>query len=211
MTETSEPRPVAAPSPKATANGPSRNTRVVVLCSSIVAAMLGLSYAAVPLYEIFCRVTGYGGTTQRADAAPDRVVDRTIQIRFDANRSRELGWRFAPVDRVMTVRIGEHALGFYEAENTGDRPSTGTATFNVTPEIAGSYFAKIDCFCFEEQTLAPGQKVDMPVSFFVDPAILDDPDARDLTHINLSYTFFPVDTEATGEAEVTPTQGAAGG
>lgn len=179
---------VAAPQPHS-----SSNTTIVVSCVALVAGMLGLSYAAVPLYEMFCRVTGYGGTTQRAEAAPDQVLDRTIQIRFDANQGRELNWTFKPVANTMMVRIGENALGFYAAENTGNVATTGTATFNVTPEIAGSYFSKIDCFCFEEQTLKPGQRVEMPVSFFVDPEIMNDPDARDLTQITLSYTFFPVD------------------
>lgn len=153
--------------------------------------MAGASYAAVPLYKLFCQATGYGGTTQRAAAPSAAPLGNTITVRFDANTSR-LPWSFAPVERTLDVRIGETTLAFYRALNTSDRPVTGTATFNVTPEIAGSYFYKIECFCFTEQTLDPGQSVDMPVSFYVDRRILDDPDAKHLSQITLSYTFYPV-------------------
>ncbi|MEJ2228592.1 MAG: cytochrome c oxidase assembly protein [Alphaproteobacteria bacterium] len=153
-------------------------------------AMLGLSFAAVPFYRMFCQVTGYNGTTQRAAAAPTRVLDRTVTVRFDANISPALDWDFQPEQREIRLKIGENKLAFFRAINRSDKPLTGTATFNVTPEAVGGYFNKIQCFCFTRQTLAPGETAEMPVSFFIDPAIMDDPDARDFTEITLSYTFF---------------------
>jgi cytochrome c oxidase assembly protein subunit 11 len=155
--------------------------------------MTALSFAAVPLYDLFCRVTGYGGTPTRAEAAPDqsKVSQRIVTIRFDSNVDPALGWSFLPVTRTMKVRIGENRLAFFRATNEDTRPVTGHAAFNVAPEKAAIYFAKIQCFCFVEQTLKPGQTVDMPVSFFVDPAILDDKDMRDVDEITLSYTFYP--------------------
>ncbi len=158
----------------------------------IVAGMTGLAFAAVPLYDLFCRVTGYGGTTQVAEADSTEVLDRKITIRFDANISPKLDWGFKPVQTSMKVNIGESALAVYEAHNPTDQPLAGTATYNVTPEIAGYYFRKVQCFCFTEQTLEPGRRMDMPVSFFVDPAIMDDPEARGIEEITLSYTFFPM-------------------
>jgi cytochrome c oxidase assembly protein subunit 11 len=152
--------------------------------------MLGMAYAAVPLYTLFCRVTGYAGTPQRAEQASGTVLDRVVTIRFDANVAPGLGWNFLPAQRKVDGKIGENTLAFYRAENTSDKPITGTATFNVTPEIAGSYFNKIECFCFTEQRLEPGESIDMPVSFFVDPAILEDESAGQLTQITLSYTFY---------------------
>jgi cytochrome c oxidase assembly protein subunit 11 len=171
----------------------SRNDTVLLSCVAGVVAMVGLSYAAVPLYYAFCRATGYGGTPSRADAAPaaSQVLGRRITIRFDSNVDPALGWSFQPDTRSMTVKIGENRLAFFRARNEESVPVVGHATFNVTPERAAIYFAKIQCFCFTEQKLEPGQTVEMPVSFFVDPAILDDPDARDVTEITLSYTFYP--------------------
>jgi len=169
------------------------NTRVVVALCMLTGGMLGLSYAAVPLYEMFCRVTGYGGTTQRAESPPAQGgTGRMMQIRFDANTSGDLDWKFKPVSNTMDVEVGVERIGFYRAENTSQEPLVGTATFNVTPEIAGSYFNKIECFCFTEQRLEPGESMEMPVSFFIDPDMLKDPDARDLQSVTLSYTFFPV-------------------
>ena len=173
----------------------SRNVLVAGLCAVFVAGMVGMAYAAVPLYRLFCQVTGYGGTTQVATEQPASVIDREITVRFDANVSREMGWSFKPAQRKMVLKVGESALAFYRAENRSAVASVGTATFNVTPLAAGAYFSKIDCFCFTEQTLAPGQTVDMPVSFFVDPSIEEDPDLESVTTITLSYTFFPFDTE----------------
>ena len=160
-------------------------------CVVFVAFMVGMSFAAVPLYRIFCQVTGFDGTTQRADAAPDRALDREIKVRFDGNVANGLGWGFRPLERRVTLRVGEVAEVAFLAENRGTSASTGTATFNVTPNTAGAYFNKIACFCFTEQTLAAGQSLDMPVQFFVDPAIADDPELDHLDTVTLSYTFFP--------------------
>jgi cytochrome c oxidase assembly protein subunit 11 len=164
-----------------------------MLAASVVVGMVGLTYASVPLYRLFCQVTGFGGTTQRSEAAPGVALDQTVRVRFDANTSSGLDWSFHPVEEAMTVKLGEQMLGFYRATNRSDRPLSGTAVFNVTPVQAGAYFNKIQCFCFTEQLLEPGQTIDMPVSFFVDPAMLDDADAAGISEITLSYTFYPVD------------------
>ena len=176
-----------------------RNRRMLAGLFALVVGMVGLSYAAVPLYDLFCRVTGYGGTPQVADAAPDRVLDREIRIRFMAETDRELPWEFKPEQREVTMRVGESGLAFYLAENRSDRPVTGMAAYNVLPPKAGIYFNKIQCFCFDEQTLAPGQAVSMPVYFFVDPAIDDDPNLDEVRTITLSYTFFRSGTDDPGE------------
>jgi cytochrome c oxidase assembly protein subunit 11 len=166
------------------------NIRTLVVLGVFVAGMGGLAYASVPLYEIFCRVTGYGGTTQVAAIESDQVIDRVMKIRFDSNVNPALGWAFDPVLKSMELRVGENALAFYQAENQSDETIVGTATFNVTPDKAGLFFNKVDCFCFTEQVLKPGQKVDMPVTFFIDPSIVEDPNLDDVTTITLSYTFF---------------------
>ncbi len=168
----------------------SRNRRMLVGLFGLVFGMVGLSFAAVPLYDLFCRVTGYGGTTQVAEETPDRVLDREIRIRFMADTNRDLPWDFAPEEREVTMQVGEAGLAFYTAENLSDVPVTGMAAYNVLPPKAGIYFNKIQCFCFDEQTLAPGQSVSMPVYFFVDPAIDDDPNLDEVRTITLSYTFF---------------------
>ncbi|MCL4767967.1 MAG: cytochrome c oxidase assembly protein [Hyphomicrobiaceae bacterium] len=188
-----------------------RHRRVAVWCAAIAAGMLGLAYAAVPLYSLFCQVTGYAGTTQRAGKPSDTVLDRAVTIRFDANVAPGLGWSFRPVQRTIDVRIGENTLAFYRAENTSGLAITGTATFNVTPEIAGSYFNKLECFCFQEQRLEPGQSIEMPVSFFVDPAIVDDKSAGRLSQITLSYTFYPVEEARAVAARPGPAPAAAAG
>jgi cytochrome c oxidase assembly protein subunit 11 len=157
---------------------------------AVVFGMVGLSFAAVPLYALFCRVTGYDGTTQRADRAPGHVVDRPVTVRLNADTAPNLPWRFAPEERQVTLKLGESSLVFYRAENRSSRPVTGTAVYNVTPEKAGRYFNKIECFCFGEQTLEPGRSVDMPVSFFIDPAMAADRAMDDVQTITLSYTFF---------------------
>jgi cytochrome c oxidase assembly protein subunit 11 len=168
-----------------------RNLAVLGLTIGIVCAMFGLVAVSVPLYQLFCQVTGFGGTTQRAAGPSETVVsDREITVRFNADVNSRLAWRFQPVQREMRLAIGEEGLAFYRATNVSERTLTGTATFNVTPFKAGPYFNKIECFCFTEQTLAAGESVDMPVTFFVDPAILDDPDLADVHTITLSYTFF---------------------
>jgi cytochrome c oxidase assembly protein subunit 11 len=173
-----------------------------VLLTGVIAGMLALTAAAVPLYRLFCQVTGYGGTTQRADRAPDQISDQTIKVRFNAEVAQGIPWSFAPEQREIEIRIGEQQLAFYRARNNGERPIVGTATFNVTPDKAGTYFSKIDCFCFTEQVLQPGESAELPVSFFVDPAILDDPETQDVRSITLSYTFFMREGGAddTGEA-----------
>ena len=181
-----------------------RNQRTALYASGVIVGMLGLTAAAVPLYDLFCRVTGFGGTTQVAEAAPETATDRTIRVSFNADRDPALPWRFQPVQRRMEVRIGENHLAFYEAENRSDRPIVGRAVYNVTPHKAGAYFAKVHCFCFEEQLLLPGERIEMPVSFFVDPRILDDTNAGDIHEITLSYTFF-IDEEATAAAAAAET------
>jgi len=154
--------------------------------------MVGLAYASVPLYRMFCEATGYDGTPRIATKPSDTVVDRTIRVRFDANTAQGLPWTFEAVQPTVDAKLGENMLVFYRATNTSDRPVTGMATFNVLPEQSAQFFAKVQCFCFNEQLLEPGQSIDMPVSFYIDPAILKDKDARGTTHITLSYTFYPV-------------------
>jgi len=172
---------------------PARNLRVALIAGSVAVGMVGLSYAAVPLYRLFCQVTGFGGTTQRADAAPDKATDSPISVRFDANTSGNLAWSFHAVQTQMTVKVGEQNMAYYKATNISGKPVTGTAVFNVTPVQAGVNFNKIQCFCYTEQTLQPGESIEMPVSFFVDPDMLEDPDAAGIKEITLSYTFYPVD------------------
>lgn len=159
----------------------------------VALAMLGVGFAAVPLYRIFCQATGFNGTTQRSTTgiAPGAVIGKIINVRFDANVSPDLPWRFAPEQTVARVAIGAREMAFFNATNLSDRPITGHAAFNVTPEQAGAYFVKIQCFCFTSQTLKPGETVRMPVIYYVDPAFANDKDTRDFNEITLSYTFFP--------------------
>jgi cytochrome c oxidase assembly protein subunit 11 len=172
-----------------------KNRRVALIALGASLAMLGLGYAAVPLYDLFCRVTGFGGTTQvataaeAADAAARSAGAPTISIRFDANVARDVPWRFRPRQVTDRVQIGQRDMAIYEAKNLSSVPITGTASFNVEPEQAGKYFNKVQCFCFTEQTLQPGQEVTMPVLYFVDPAALDDPNMQGVEQITLSYTF----------------------
>lgn len=191
--------------------------RTGFLTALVAVGMVGVAYASVPLYRIFCQVTGFGGTTMQVSESevPAQPLARTISVRFDANVAPGLSWSFAPVKPHETVRIGERRLTFYRATNHSDQPITGTATFNVSPDTAGGYFMKTQCFCFQEQTLKPGQTVDMAIVYFVDPAILDDADGRRIDEITLSYTFFPVDTPTasgqksvkTAQAKPAPNQG----
>ena len=169
-----------------------RNRKVGVVSACVAVGMLGMAYAAVPLYQMFCQATGFAGTTQRVTKASDTVLDRTITIRFDAN-VMALPWDFQAVVPTMEVKIGENALAFYRATNRSDRALVGAATFNVSPDVTGAYFNKLACFCFTEQRLEPGQTVEMPVSFYVDPSIMADKDGRRVTDITLSYTFYPVE------------------
>jgi len=181
-----------------------RNLRVGLIAVLIALGMLALGFAAVPLYRMFCQVTGFGGTTMRSATgiAPGEVVGKLVNVRFDANVSPALPWRFEPEKTVARVAIGARQMAFFTATNLSNKPIAGTATFNVTPEQAGAYFTKIQCFCFTSQTLKPGETIRMPVIYYVDPAILKDKDARDLNEITLSYTFFPdksdVDSERAG-------------
>jgi cytochrome c oxidase assembly protein subunit 11 len=176
-----------------------KNGRTAALAALLVAAMVGLAFASVPLYRLFCQVTGFGGTPLRASDVEGSLtpVGKMIRVRFDANTNSALPWQFKPERNVERVAVGAREMAFYTARNLGDRPVTGTATFNVTPAKAGQYFTKIQCFCFNEQTLKPGEEVRMPVIYFVDPKIMEDPDASRIDEITLSYTFYPVDQPKT--------------
>ncbi len=169
------------------------NQRVAALCAAIALGMVGLAYASVPLYRLFCQMTGFAGTTQRAIHPSTEVLDRVVTVRFDANVGSGLAWDFQAVTPTIDVKIGENALGIYKVRNRSEKAVTGTATFNVTPDQAGGFFNKIQCFCFTEQRLEPGESVEMPVSFFIDPAIVKDVDGAQIRDITLSYTFYPVD------------------
>ena len=174
----------------------SGNRRMLVILAGVAGLMVGMAYASVPLYKLFCQVTGYGGTTQVSnDAATHIVAEHPIKVRFDANVNRALDWKFVPINRPVTLNPGEEVVVNYRATNIGSAASTGTSTFNVTPAKAGAYFMKIDCFCFQEQTLQPGESVDMPVRFFIDPEIVADKHVVDVKDITLSYTFFPALSE----------------
>lgn len=168
-----------------------KNTKMAFNLFALVAGMVMLAYASVPLYRIFCKVTGYGGTPKQAYAAPKNISERVINIEFNADIDPGLPWEFKPGEASHKVKVGEQNLTYFVAHNLENKPVTGHAVYNVLPFKAGAYFNKIQCFCFSEQTLAAGQKVDMPVSFFIDPAILNDPDMDDVNTITLSYTFFP--------------------
>jgi cytochrome c oxidase assembly protein subunit 11 len=180
-----------------------RNRRVALMASGVAVAMLGLAYASVPFYSLFCQVTGFGGTTQVAENGPASASVKSITVRFDANIDSALAWNFHPKELRQEIKIGEVAMAYYLARNTGKEEATGTAVFNVTPPEAGIYFNKISCFCFTEQHLNPGQSVEMPVQYFVDPAILDDADTKAIREITLSYTFYPVNKPASGQAQST--------
>ena len=170
-----------------------RNKRTAIFAFTVVAGMVGLAYASVPLYDLFCRVTGFGGTTQVAtEAASNVLTDHPVKVRFDSNVNPALKWDFRPISEPVTMAPGETIIVQYRATNLSDETTTGTATFNVTPQKAGPYFMKIECFCFTEQALAPGESIDMPVSFFIDPEIASDANTQDVDEIVLSYTFFPL-------------------
>jgi len=177
-----------------------RHRGVAIWCAVVVAAMVGASFAASPLYSLLCKLTNFDGTPRRASAPSDVVLDRTVSVRFDANVAPGFPLRFEPVQHLIDVRLGETTLAFYRATNMSDKRLVGTSSFNVFPEQVGAFFNKLECFCFQEQALDPGQSIDLPVSFFVDPRMVDDKDAGDVTHITLSYTFYPV-TPKPGLAE----------
>ena len=168
----------------------SKNVRLGVSLIGIAFGMLAMAYAAVPLYQIFCQVTGYGGTTQVAESTNGVILERTVKVRFTANSHKDMPWAFKPQQISQTLKVGEQGLAFFAAENLTDKTIVGTATFNVTPYKAATYFNKIQCFCFTEQTLQPGERVDMPVTYFIDPEIADDENLDDVKEVVLSYTFF---------------------
>lgn len=170
-----------------------QNGKTVLKLASVVVTMGALAWASVPFYDWFCRVTGFGGVTQEADSGSDVILDQTIKVVFDASKDRGMMWEFRPQQHDMTVRIGETGLAFYEAHNPTDRPIAGQASFNVAPYEAGAFFTKIDCFCFTEQVLMPGERIDMPVTFYVDPEMVEDRDAKFIKEITLSYTFYEID------------------
>lgn len=183
--------PVEAPAAQA-ARRRARNHRTVALsCAAFVAVMTGAAFAAVPLYQMFCQVTGFGGATRVAAAAPGAPLERMVEVRFDANTAPGLDWSFTPELRSVDVRVGETKLAYYRVHNRSSQPVTASATYNVTPTQSGYHFAKMQCFCFTDQTLQPGETLDMPVVFFVDPAFAEDPEMRGVKTITLSYTFFP--------------------
>lgn len=173
-----------------------KNARTAGIMALLVAAMLGLAFASVPLYRMFCELTGFDGTPLRAERAPGAVAGQ-IGVRFDANINKDLPWRFEPVQETVRIAPGARTQILYRATNLTARTTTGTAVFNVSPEIAGQYFSKIECFCFSEQTLKGGETVDMPVVFYVDPKIREDQDTKHIDEITLSYTFYPVEKPAT--------------
>ena len=183
--------------------------KTVVSLVAVVLTMGALGWASVPLYDWFCHVTGYGGETSTATAGSDEILERTVKVRFDASKERGFPWEFKPMQREMELRIGETGLAFYKAYNPTDHPIAGQSSYNVTPFEAGSFFTKIDCFCFTEQILQPGERVEMPVTFYVDPEMVDDRDAKLVHTITLSYTFYEIDMpedhaalDRTGETEI---------
>jgi cytochrome c oxidase assembly protein subunit 11 len=176
-----------------------RNLRLALICAMTFAGMVGAAYASVPLYRAFCQATGFGGTTQRATGPAPSALDRTLEIRFDTN-VRDLPWRFTADQASQTVKIGASNLAFFKVTNTGDKAVTGRAVYNVVPEQAGLYFQKLECFCFKSQTIQPGQTLDFPVVYFVDPGYVNDPETRDGPEITLSYTFYPAVNQGADKA-----------
>ena len=170
--------------------------RTVIPLVAVGLGMAAMAWAAVPLYNLFCRVTGFAGTTQVATSGSDVVLERTVTVRFDGSTVRDMAWEFKPVTKPVELRIGETAIAFFEAYNPTDRVIAGTASYNVSPFSVGGYFTKIDCFCFTEQVLQPGQRVMMPVTFYVDPAMVDDAETEGVTTITLSYTFFETELDS---------------
>jgi len=177
-----------------------RNARIAILCAVLAFGMVGAAYAAVPLYRLFCQVTGYDGTVRRAEAAPTKALERTMTVRFDTN-VRDLDFEFRPEVTTQEVKIGETALAFFKVTNRSERPVTARAVYNVVPETAGAYFQKLECFCFTEQTIGAGQTVEFPMTYFIDPEIVSDPETRRMREITLSYTFYPA-AEPTAQAAV---------
>lgn len=177
-----------------------KNTKTISIILLASLAMVAGAFASAPLYRLFCQKTGFGGTTLRATALPGKIIDREITIRFDANTSNHINWDFKPEKHQETIKLGQQGLIAFIAKNKDRQPSAGTAMFNVTPERAGKYFHKIQCFCFTEQLLQPGQEMNMPVVFYVDPSMNDDPEMQDVNNITLSYTFFPSESKELDKA-----------
>lgn len=169
------------------------NRRVVLACVAALSLMTGITAYSPTLYQMFCSLTGYGGTAQRVEGNSDKVLDRTITVRFDSNIAPHLAWKFEPEVTKMDVKIGETSMAYFKATNLENEPVTGQAGFNVTPEVMGIYFNKIACFCFNEQTLKPHETVEMPVTFFIDPKMVEDSSTKNLSEVVLSYTFYPVE------------------
>lgn len=172
-----------------------KNTKTLATVFGVVILMVGLAFASVPLYDMFCRVTGFGGTTMISDSLPDKVLERTVTVKFDANTTRNMNWSFKPEKHQQTVQLGQQGIISFLAKNNGSRATAGTALYNVTPNKAGKYFQKMQCFCFDEQTLKPGEEMPMPVVFYIDPSMADDPNMEDVKTITLSYTFFPAESQ----------------
>jgi len=168
-----------------------RMHRTAFICLGVAVGMVGLAYASVPLYDLFCKVTGFNGTPVVRDSNASEVTDRTISVRFDSNVAPGLSWSFSPEKPEVTVKLGETTTVYYKVTNTGDKPATGIATYNVQPDLAGTYFSKLECFCFTEQTLQPGETLESAVVFYVDPRLAQDSDVKDISSITLSYTYFP--------------------
>ncbi len=173
-----------------------KNRRLALIAGGGAASMLGLAYASVPLYSLFCKVTGFGGTTQQAGKAPDTTTDVVVTVRFDANTDSGLLWNFHPRDQTQSIKVGEVGMAYYIAENLSSEETTGTAGFNVTPSEAGIFFNKIACFCFTKQTLKPHEKIELPVQYFIDPAMLADANSKGIREIVLSYSFYPAEKDA---------------
>lgn len=188
------------PPPQAQQDLIRKNARTGLAVFAVFLCMVGLSFASVPLYNLFCRMTGFDGTTRTAETLPGKILDRTVTVKFNASTGRNMMWDFRPELREIDVRLGEKGLAAFHAKNRNNTATAGTAIYNVTPFKAGKYFHKIQCFCFDEQALQPGQDVSMPVMFFVDPAMNDDPDMEDVKVITLSYTFYPVESKELEEA-----------
>jgi cytochrome c oxidase assembly protein subunit 11 len=178
----------------------SKNKKILLLVFGVVFTMMCVTFASVPLYDLFCRVTGFGGTTQIATQFPDEILERQITVKFNANISDDLPWKFEPEQREVSTKLGEQTLVAYRAQNNAKEPTMGTAMYNVTPTKAGKYFQKIECFCFDEQVLKPGERVSMPVMFYVDPKMALDKNLDDVNNITLSYTFYKAESEALEQA-----------
>ena len=181
-----------------------RKNAIALICGVVVMAMTGAAFAAVPLYQLFCQVTGFNGTVMRADAAPDTVLEETVRVRFDTN-VRGLPWDFQAEETRQTVRIGDTGIAYFRVTNTSDRPISGTAAYNVVPERAGPYFQKLQCFCFEAQTVQPGETVEFPIQYFIAPEMATDREGRGIKEITLSYTFYP--TQGFDQAAVSDAPG----